>query len=352
MPLTHKRSAVWITALALVGVGSTVAILPAGAVGPRSAVPPTCTVQIQRGTHTADVTETVLTYRDVQGAGGNHRRVIVRVRRPLRAACSASCVVTAVRNRHREAVYVKALRRVTIARNGRLIRVRRLVRVYELSKCRPGADSGVPLLPRLAYPSGTRVTITLKPASNFSFDFDQFRRVLPVTGTIAGVVSTTGAPGAGSDLTLTQAGIDLTSTALVGDDACANGPGGFRIGAQTRVGLDDTAPSVGELSASGEIHLSLRARLHLTFELRDTTTCGIPPLQTGYGDGPIVLDFHGSVTAARGLDSVVLVAAQSVWVLPGCFAPGAPTEPCRPRDVAPLPVLGTAVLLASVSFGP
>lgn len=339
-------------ALALLAALAAIAAVPASAPAAIPTAAPAlkkgtkngiCIAQIVRKGKLVPLRQSVYRYRFVRITRGRNkgrfRRTIVQVTEQVRTSCLTQCVQVKQRDGAMQAVY--RIRRVYVRepRHGRLVRVKRLRRVWLLGPC-----ASLPSIDKL----GTSVTVTVLPDSALTFDFSAFKRDAPVTGALHGYVPGKILDGADNQVILTSGTLELGRTTMFSDKVCGGAMSdSIRTGDTASVKLDESRQSTLTLGDNGTLAAVTYMVLQIPFELRNGDDgCAKPYVTTGYTTASETIRLNGSRGAA-GLAQVPIKMAPSDIDLVGCLSPGLPSTPCNGFEL-PLPATVSMRLNVSV----
>ena len=359
MRMSHSTATVarpWgvLWALAALCCAAVLAMLPAasGAAIP-TAVPAlkkgnsgVCVAQILKKDKLVPLRQTVYRYRYVRITKGRNRgkfrRTIISTRAQVKTACITQCVQ--LRKKGKDLQPVFRTRRVWVREpsRGRLVKVKRLRRVWLLGPC-----SSLPSIETL----GTPVTVSVLDKSALTFDFSAFKRQAPMTGQLRGYVPGKLLDDADNQVILTSGRLDLGPTTMFTDTVCRGQPSdSIRTADPTRLKLDETRQSTLTLGQNGTVTALTYMVLNLPLELRNGDDgCGKPYVSTGYSTANETIRLTGSV-GAQGLSQVPLKMSPVDIDLFGCLSPGSTTQPCNGFEV-PLPATVSMAMQVAVVAG-
>ena len=274
---------------------------------------------------------------------GKFRRTIISTRAVVKTACITQCVQ--LRKKGKSLTPVFRTRRVWVREpsRGRLVKVKRLRRVWLLGPC-----SSLPSIAAL----GTPVTVSVLDRSSLTFDFSAFKRDAPLTGRLRGYVPGKIVEDADNQVILTSGGFDLGRTTMFTDTVCGGQPSdSIRTADPARLKLDETRQSTLTLGQNGTVNALTYMVLDLPLELRNGDDgCSKPYVSTGYSTAKETIRLSGSV-GAQGLGVVPLKMSAAEIDLFGCLSPGSTTQPCNGFEV-PLPATVSMSLQVAVVAGP
>ena len=226
---------------------------------------------------------------------------------------------------------------------GRLVRVKRLRRVWLLGPC-----ASLPSIETL----GTPVTVTLLDNSQMTFDFSAFKRQGPLTGSLRGYVPGKILTDADNQVILTSGAFNLGKTTMFSDKVC-----GGAVSDSIR-----TAEPTTVRSGPGQAeHADPRAERHAEREdlprpgasrwscATATTAAASPTSRPGYSSAAETVNLSGKIGAA-GLSQVPVSMPATDLDLVGCLTPGLATQECNGFQL-PLPSTVSMSLMVSVVAG-
>lgn len=352
---TFARPRGVLLALAALCCAAALAVMP----GPADAAVPTaapalkkgasgvCIAQILQKGKLVPLRQSVYRYRYVRIKKGRNRgkfrRTIISTRAVVKTACITQCVQ--LRKKGKALTPVFRTRRVWVREpsRGRLVKVKRLRRVWLLGPC-----SSLPSIAAL----GTPVTVSVLDRSSLTFDFSAFKRDSPLTGQLRGYVPGKIVEDADNQVILTSGRFDLGRTTMFTDTVCGGQPSdSIRTADPARLKLDETRQSTLTLGQNGTVNALTYMVLDLPLELRNGDDgCTKPYVSTGYSSVKETIRLSGSV-GAQGLGVVPLKMSAAEIDLFGCLSPGSTTQPCNGFEV-PLPATVSMSLQVAVVAGP
>ena len=303
-----------------------------------------CTVKLPKsGGKLVTVYKQVYKYKFKRTKKGakSFKRVIVRVKVPLRAKCGANCVVTKVRKGKRQPVYVFKRVTVTLKRGNRLVKKKLRKKSYKFGNC-PEKTTSTSL--------GAPITVRVLDGSVAVLDFGAFQREAPVTGALKGFVPGGIQLGKDQQVTLTKGDLKLKQTPIFIDDDC-NGQvsAAIRTGNPATIGLNPTKTSTSQLTAGGTVTSIVYTRIRLPLDLRnDDDGCNKPYVSTGYTEFDQTFFLKGKL-GAGGLAKINLVSAPDTIDVTACLTPGKPTSPCNGFQI-PLPIMVSTKLVVAIDL--
>lgn len=273
---------------------------------------------------------------------GRFRRTIILVTVRVRTSCITQCVQVRRTGGSMQAVY--KVRRVWVREpsRGRLVKVKRLRRVWLLGPC-----ASLPSIETL----GTPVTVTVLGKSSLTFDFSAFKRVAPLTGSLRGYVPGKILDNADNQVILTSGSFQLGKTTLFTDNVCGGQPSdSIRTGEPSTMKLASGRQSTLTLGQNGRLAALAYMVLDIPLELRNGDDgCAKPYINTGYSTATETVRLSGTV-GAQGLAQVPMKMAPADLDLLACLSPGLTTQPCNGFEV-PLPATVGLSLVVSVVAG-
>lgn len=347
------RRALVTAVLALAGVAALLAGMPA--VAAAAAIPHAapalkkgdkagiCVAQTVKNGKLVPLRQSVYRYRYVRITKGRHkgrfRRTIVQVREQVKTSCLTQCVQLRKKGKTMQPTY--RVRRIWVRepKRGKLVKVKRLRRVWLLGPC-----ASLPSIEKLGAP----VTITLLPGSQMTFDFSAFKRESPLSGTLHGYVPGKLLDEADNQVILTSGTLSVAKTTMFTDKVCGGQVSdSIRTGEPGRLKLDPGRQSAVTLAKNGRVSVLSYMVLDLPFELRNGDDgCGKPYITTGYTTANETVRLSGSV-GQQGLAQVPLKMPAADFDLLGCLSPGFSTQPCNGFEI-PLPATLTMGLSVSI----
>jgi hypothetical protein len=303
-----------------------------------------CFAMIEKGGKLVAVYERYYKYafKKVKGSK-KFKRVIVKKRRKIRTGCARQCVRTKKKKGKRVPVYKYVKRKVVTRKGGKLVKVRKRVRVYTYQKCKLTAGNT----------NGTPVKVTLLQGSLAHLDFGAFQRDAPLNGTLSGFIPGGYQLGQDNQLQLTRGNINLSPTDVFIDDDCKGGKvsAAIRTGDPTNVLLNPTRQSISTILASGTVTATIYVRIQLPLQLRnDDDGCDSPYITTGFSEFEQVFFFRGKIEKATGLTKLTLTTPADPLDVVACLSPGSPTSPCNGFQI-PLPILVNVKAVVSIQVG-
>lgn len=276
---------------------------------------------------------------------GKRVRTIVRVRRAMRAKCTAHCIKQKVSGGRVRTVYVVRKVSVLVKKGRRLVRRRRRMKVPALTRC-PKTSGGTVL--------GTPVKLELDPDQSFAtLDFGAFTRDAPLSGTISGYTVGRIDISKPTNLTISSGRISIGQTPVFIDDDC-NGEVSASIATDpaSYAFIDTSKDNNAQLDgSSGKITSIVTLRIRAALDLRNGENgCHQPYLKTGWTESSARFVFSGRLDTTRGLR--VRLGSTSVLLddFTACLSIGDPTAPCNGLAV-PLPFIVSSKVVASIGFG-
>jgi hypothetical protein len=367
-----------ITAVALAIVAASVGVAPASLKTspstPRAtASADTCVAQILKGSKYVDVYERYYKYafKKVKGTK-KYRKVIVSARRKMKVSCTRACVRTKSKKQKkykyktvvrggkkvrvrtgkprtvtvRVPIYKTVKKKVTVKRGGRIVKVKKKVRVYTFEKCKSTGNSTS---------AGTPVRIALLSGSVANLDFGAFQRQAPIAGTLTGFIPGGYKLNQDNQINLTRGNMTLGTTNVFIDDDCHGGQvsAAIRTGNPTNVNLDPTRQSISTLTAAGSVTATAYTKIQLPLELRnDDDGCDQPYITTGYTEFTQTFFLKGKLQKGLGLAKLNLTSPPDPLDVQACLSPGSPTSPCNNTAlVIPLPIIVSTNLWVSIKVG-
>jgi len=305
-----------------------------------------CVAQTLKNDKLVPLRQSLYRYRYVKIRKGRHkgrfRRRIIQVRVQVKTSCITQCVQ--LRKKGQSLVPVFRTRRVWVREphRGRLVRVKRLRRVWLLGPC-----ASLPSIETL----GTPVTITLLDNSQMTFDFSAFKRQGPLTGALRGYVPGKILPDADNQVILTSGSFNLGKTTMFSDKVCGGAVSdSIRTAEPTTVHLDPGKQSTLILGQNGTLNAKTFLVLDIPLELRNGDDgCGKPYITTGYSSASETVNLSGKIGAA-GLSQVPVSMPATDLDLVGCLTPGLATQECNGFQL-PLPSTVSMSLMVSVVAG-
>ena len=305
-----------------------------------------CIAQTLRSGKLVPLRQSVYRYRYVKIKKGRHkgrfRRRIISVKVLVKTSCITQCVQ--LRKKGKSLVPVFRTRRLWVREphHGRLVRVKRLRRVYLLGPC-----ASLPSIETL----GTPVTVTLLDTSQMTFDFSAFKRQGPLSGALRGYVPGKILPDADNQVILTSGSLNLGKTTMFSDKVCGGAVSdSIRTAEPTTVGLDPGKQSTLILGKNGTLNAKTFLVLQIPLELRNGDDgCGKPYITTGYTAAAETVNLSGKIGAA-GLAQVPVSMPATDLDLVGCLTPGLATQECNGFQL-PLPSTVSMSLMVSVVAG-
>ena len=327
--------------------GSADAAIPTAAPALKKGTSGVCIAQILQKGKLVPLRQSVYRYRYVRIKKGRNRgkfrRTIILSKAVVKTACITQCVQ--LRKKGKALTPVFRTRRVWVSEpsRGRLVKVKRLRRVWLLGPC-----SSLPTIAAL----GTPVTVSVLDRSSLTFDFSAFKRDSPLTGQLRGYVPGKIVEDADNQVILTSGRFDLGRTTMFTDTVCGGQPSdSIRTADPARLKLDETRQSTLTLGQNGTVSALTYMVLDLPLELRNGDDgCTKPYVSTGYSTANETIRLNGSV-GAQGLGVVPLRMSPAEIDLFGCLSPGATTQPCNGFEV-PLPATVSMSLQVAVVAGP
>lgn len=306
-----------------------------------------CIAQILQKGKLVPLRQSVYRYRYVRIRKGRNRgkfrRAVIQTREQVKTSCITQCVQLRKKGKVLQPVF--RTRRVWVRepRGGRLVRVKRLRRVWLLGPC-----ASLPSIESL----GTPVKVTVLDRSALTFDFSAFKREAPVTGELRGYIPGKLLDEADNQVILTSGRLDLGRTTMFSDTVCGGqASDSIRTADPSRLRLNETKQSTLTLGRNGTVNALTYMVLDLPLELRNGDDgCTRPYVSTGYSTAEETVRLSGSVGTA-GLAQVPVKMAPTDIDLLGCLSPGATTQPCNGFQV-PLPATVSMSLQVSVVAGP
>jgi hypothetical protein len=270
---------------------------------------------------------------------GRFRRRIVQVSVQVKTSCLTQCVQLRKKGKSMQPTYRVRRMWVREPRRGKLVKVKRLRRVWLLGPC-----ASLPSIEKLGAP----VTITLLPGSLMTFDFSAFKREAPLSGTLHGYVPGKILDEADNHVILTSGTLDVGKTTMFTDKVCGGQVSdSIRTGEPGRLKLDPGRQSALTLGKNGTVNLLSYMVLDLPFELRNGDDgCGKPYLTTGYSTANETMRLSGSI-GRSGLAQVPLKMPAADFDLLGCLSPGFSNQPCNGFEI-PLPATLTMGISVSI----
>jgi len=305
-----------------------------------------CIAQTLKNGKLVPLRQSLYRYRYVRIKKGRHkgrfRRKIIQVTVQVRTSCITQCVQ--LRKKGKSLVPVFRTRRVWVREphHGRLVRVKRLRRVWLLGPC-----ASLPSIETL----GTPVTVTMLDNSQMTFDFSAFKRQGPLTGSLRGYVPGKILPDADNQVILTSGSLNLGKTTMFSDKVCGGQVSdSIRTAEPTTVKLDPGKQSTLVLGQNGTINATTYLVLNIPLELRNGDDgCNKPYITTGYSSASETVNLSGKIGAA-GLAQVPVTMPATDLDLVGCLTPGLATQECN-GFLLPLPSSVSMSLMVSVVAG-
>ena len=305
-----------------------------------------CIAQTLKDGKLVPLRQSVYRYRYVKIRKGRHkgrfRRKIIQVRAQVRTSCITQCVQ--LRKKGKNLVPVFRTRHVWVREphHGRLVRVKRLRRVWLLGPC-----ASLPSIETL----GTPVVLTLLDNSQMTFDFSAFKRQGQLTGALRGYVPGKILPDADNQVILTSGSFNLSKTTMFSDKVCGGAVSdSIRTAEPTTVRLDPAKQSTLILGQNGTLSAKTFLVLDIPLELRNGDDgCAKPYITTGYSSASETVNLSGKIGAA-GLAQVPVSMPATDLDLVGCLTPGLATQECNGFQL-PLPSTVSMSLMVSVVAG-
>lgn len=305
-----------------------------------------CIAQILKKGKLVPLQQSLYRYRYVRITKGRNRgkfrRTIIQARVQVKTACITQCVQ--LRKKGNSLTPVFRTRRVWVREpsRGRLVKVKRLRRVWLLGPC-----ASLPSIEAL----GTPVVVNVLDKSSLTFDFSAFKRQSVVTGQLRGYVPGKILEDADNQVILTSGRFDLGRTTMFSDTVCGGQlSDSIRTADPSRLKLDETRQSTLTLGQNGTVNALTHMVLDLPFELRNGDDgCSKPYISTGYSTASETIRLTGAL-GAQGLAGVPVKMAPTDIDLLGCLAPGSTTQPCNGFQV-PLPATVSMALQVAVVAG-
>jgi len=270
---------------------------------------------------------------------GRFRRSIVLVNAQVKTSCLTQCVQLRKRGTTMQPTY--RVRRIWVSepKHGKLVKVKRLRRVWLLGPC-----ASLPAIEKLGAP----VTITMLPGSLMTFDFSAFKREAALSGTLHGYVPGKLIDEADNQVILTSGTLNVARTTMFTDKVCGGQVSdSIRTGEPGRLKLDPGRQSAITLGKNGTVSLLGYMVLDLPFELRNGDDgCDKPYITTGYSTANETVRLRGAL-GKQGLAQVPLKMPAADFELLGCLSPGFSTQPCNGFEI-PLPATLTMGLSVSI----
>ena len=146
---------------------------------------------------------------------GKFRRTIIQATVQVKTSCITQCVQLRKKGDALQPAF--RMRRVWVREpsRGRLVKVKRLRRVWLLGPC-----ASLPSIEAL----GTPVIVSVLDKSSLTFDFSAFKREAPVTGQLRGYVPGKLLEDADNQVILTSGRFDLGRTTMFSDKVCGGQP--------------------------------------------------------------------------------------------------------------------------------
>ena len=270
-----------------------------------------------------------------------------------RGACKKPprrCVIKKRVNGKLVTVYRTVIRRVRKRRHGKVIVVKRKVKVPKKGKC-PKKTTAPSTNP------GTPVTLTLSPGSQASLDFSgdgSFVRTAGLSGTIKGFTEGPLLLNAPNTVNLSSANLQVAKTNIFVDDQCSGSVSPtIRTGDGTVALLDDSAKNTSTVDTVAQtITAIVHLRLRVNVELRNGEDgCAADYIKTGYTEMRVQALFKGKLDTTGGNLTAILDSNQAlVDDATACVSPGDPSQPCN-GFVIPFPFLLTSHVVAAVALG-
>lgn len=270
---------------------------------------------------------------------GKFRRTIIRATVQVKTSCITQCVQVRKKGGTLQPVYRTRRVYVLEPRRGRLVRVKRLRRVWLLGPC-----ASLPSIETL----GTPVTISLLEKSSLTFDFSAFKREGPLSGSLKGYIPGKLLPDVDNQIILTSGSFQLGRTTMFNDRVCGGEQSdSIRTGEPSTLKLDAGKQSTLTLGANGKLTAVTYIVLALPLELRNGDDgCARPYITTGYSSASETMRLTGTV-GAQGLEQVPISMPAADIDLLGCLSPGVTTQACSGFQV-PLPATISLNLLVAV----
>ncbi len=270
---------------------------------------------------------------------GKFRRTIIRATVQVKTSCITQCVQLRKKGGALQPVF--RTRRVSVLepRRGRLVKVKRLRRVWLLGPC-----ASLPSIETL----GTPVTIRLLDQSTLTFDFSAFKRDAPLTGALKGYIPGKLLPDVDNQIILTSGSFQLGKTTMFNDKVCGGViSDSIRTADPSVLKLDAGKQSTLTLGANGKLTAVTYTVLSLPLELRNGDDgCGRPYITTGYSSASETMRLSGTV-GAQGLAQVPIRMPAADIDLLGCLSPGVTTQACNGFQI-PLPATVSLSLVVAV----
>jgi hypothetical protein len=339
----HGRRPAALIALVLIAALAALHATPSPAAsGPVAVAAANCNVQIQKSGKLVNVYKRVYKYKFKRVKGSkSFKRVIVRVKVPLRATCGTNCVLQVKRKGKLQPVYVIKRITVTLKRGSRLVKKKVRRKSYKFGAC-PEKKSSASL--------GAPVSVRVLGGSVATLDFGAFQRDASLTGTLKGFVPGGIQLGKDQQVNFSSGTLNIAQTPVFIDDAC-NGDvsAAIRTGKPTTVGLNATKASTATLTAGGTVTSIVYTRIKLPLELRnDDDGCQKPYISTGYTLIDKTFFLKGKL-GAGGLAKIELTSVPDELDVSACLAPGRPTNPCNGFAI-PLPILVSTHLFVAIDL--
>jgi len=305
-----------------------------------------CIAQTVKNGKLVPLRQSVYRYRYVRIKKGRHkgrfRRKIIQATVQVKTSCITQCVQ--LRKKGKSLVPVFRTRRVWVREphRGRLVRVKRLRRVWLLGPC-----ASLPSIETL----GTPVTLTLLDNSLMTFDFSAFKRQGALTGSLRGYVPGKILPDADNQVILTSGSFTLGKTTMFSDKVCGGVVSdSIRTTDPTTIGLDPGKQSTVILGQNGTLNAKTYLVLNIPLELRNGDDgCAKPYITTGYSSASETVNLSGKLGAA-GLAQVPVSMPATDLDLVGCLTPGLATQECNGFQL-PLPSTVSMSLNVAVVAG-
>jgi hypothetical protein len=305
-----------------------------------------CIAQILKKGKLVPLKQSVYRYRYVRIKRGKNRgkfrRKIILAKAQVKTSCITQCVQLRKKGKALQPVF--RTRRVWVREphRGRLVKVKRLRRVWLLGPC-----SSLPSIEAL----GTPVTVSVLDKSSLTFDFSAFKREAPLTGQLKGYIPGKLLSNADNQVILTSGRLDLGRTTMFTDTVCGGQPSdSIRTADPSRLRLNEGRQSTLTLGQNGAVSALTYMVLDLPLELRNGDDgCSKPYVSTGYSTASETVRLTGAV-GAQGLAQVPLKMNPVDIDLFGCLSPGSTTQPCNGFEV-PLPATVSINLQVAVVAG-
>lgn len=333
--------AVLIAALPAAAPAAIPTAAPALKKGDKSGV---CVAQVLRKGKLVPLKQSLYRYRYVRIRKGRNRgkfrRKIILVTVQVKTSCITQCVQLRKKGGALQPVFKTRRLWVREPSRGRLVKVKRLRRVWLLGPC-----ASLPSIDKL----GTPVTVKVLDRSVLTFDFSAFKRDAVVSGELRGYVPGKLVADADNQVILTGGTFDLGSTTLFSDNVCGGkASDSIRTAAPSRLKLDEGKQSTLTLGKNGTVSALTYMVLDLPLELRNGDDgCAKPYVTTGYSTANETIRLNGAV-GTQGLAGVPMKMAPADIELYGCLAPGVTTQPCNGFQI-PLPATVSMSLQLAVN---